>query len=230
MMFPRSKATSWKSFFWVKGARSSCAFRLASRARRRARFGSSIGELFHFLDRDKQEKLNDIETANVPAPQSLLQFIQGNFQSPRAMVADPRRGPETAISLVGGKVTAQGLASFFRVSGLEPFLSYSRQTADRSKEETDALFALLDLDKDGKLTKSEVDGAVQALAKLDADDNEILSPEELFGPRPAAMHSPTVCNTLRNSRALVGLLILDAEDALSRLMPLLAYDGTPTRN
>jgi Ca2+-binding EF-hand superfamily protein len=183
-----------------------------------------IAELFHFLDQDNDQKLNEAETALVPTPPSLLQFIQGNFQ-PRSMMApDPRRGPEAAISLVGGKVTSQGLSSFFRVSGLEPFLSFSRQTADRSKEETDLLFALLDSDKDGKLTKAEVDGAVRALVKLDADDNEILSPEELFGPRPA----PTPQNRMQykddSNGANSGLLILDAEDAPSRLMySLLAH-------
>jgi Ca2+-binding EF-hand superfamily protein len=178
-----------------------------------------VGELFQFLDHDKDQKLNDKETATIPTPANLLQFIQGNFQSSRAMMApDPRRGPETAISLVGGKVTSQGLGSFFRVSGLEPFLTYSRQTADRSKEEMDALFALLDLDKDGKLTKAEVDGAVRTLAKLDADDNEILSPDELFGPRPATMQPNRMQYKDEGPGANAGLLILDAEDAPSRLM------------
>lgn len=177
-----------------------------------------IGELFDYLDRDKDQKLSTQETANVPAPLSLLQFIQGNFQSPRAMMADPRRGPETAVSLVGGKVTSQGLGSFFRVSGLEPFLSYSRQTADRSKDETDALFALLDRNKDGKLTKDEIDAAGQTLAKLDTDDNEILSPEELFGPKPATIQPGRMQYQAEAPAASSGLLILDAEDAPSRLM------------
>jgi Ca2+-binding EF-hand superfamily protein len=177
-----------------------------------------IGELFAYLDQDKDQKLSEKETANIPAPLSLLQFIQGNFQSPRSMMADPRRGPQTAVSLVGGKVTSQGLASFFRVSGLEPFLSYTRQTADRSKEETDALFALLDRNNDGKLSKDEVDAAGQTLAKLDTDDNEILSPEELFGPKPAAMQPNRMQYQAEAPSASSGLLILDAEDAPSRLM------------
>jgi len=177
-----------------------------------------LAELFQFLDRDKDQKLSEAETANVPAPLSLLQIIQGNFQSPRAMMADPRRGPETAITLVGGKVTSQGLAGFFRVSGLEPFLSYSRQTADRSKDETDTLFSLLDRNKDGKLTKDEVDAAAQTLAKLDTDDNEILSPDELFGPKPATTQPNRMQYQLEAPGAASGLLILDAEDAPSRLM------------
>ncbi|HEV8062622.1 MAG TPA: EF-hand domain-containing protein [Gemmataceae bacterium] len=177
-----------------------------------------IAELFKFLDRDNHQKLSEAETANVPAPLSLLQLIQGDFQPPRGMMPDPKRGPETAISLVGGKVTSQGLGGFFRVSGLEPFLSYSRQTADRSKEETDILFGLLDRNQDGKLTKEEVDAAAQTLAKLDADDNEILSPDELFGPRPVTMQPNRMQNQLETPGAASGLLILDAEDAPSRLM------------
>ena len=180
----------------------------------------SLAELFQFLDREKTGKLNDVETANVPAPLSLLQLIQGNFQSPRAMMPDPRRGPETAISLVGGKVTSQGLGGFFRISGLEPFLDATRdQNAERNcKDETDILFALLDRNKDGKLTKDEVDAAPQTLAKLDTDDNEILSPEELFGPRPATMQPGRMQYQAEAPGPTSGLLILDAEDAPSRLM------------
>ena len=177
-----------------------------------------IAELFKFLDRDSDQKLSEAETANIPAPLSMLQLVQGNFQSPLGMMPDPRRGPQANNSLVGGKVTSQGLGSFFRVSGLEPFLSYSRQTADRSKGETDILFGILDRNKDGKLTKDEIDAAAETLAKLDADDNEILSPDELFGPRPVTMQPNRMQDQMEAPGATSGLLILNAEDAPSKLM------------
>ena len=51
-----------------------------------------IGELFKFLDRDNDQKLSDAETANIPAPLSMLQLVQGNFQPPRGMMPDHAPG------------------------------------------------------------------------------------------------------------------------------------------
>ena len=59
-------------------------------------------ELFASWTRQRS-KLNEAETAMVPTPPSLLQFIQGNFQPRSMMPADPRRGPETAFLWLAAK-------------------------------------------------------------------------------------------------------------------------------
>lgn len=70
----------------------------------------------------------------------------------------------------------------------------SGQQADRdAKERTQGkkgggqggggLFRLLDVDRDGKLSAKEIDGAVAVLMKLDRDRNGVLSSEELASVR-----------------------------------------------
>src|SRR5205823_13607347 len=48
-----------------------------------------------------------------------------------------------------------------------------------------AIFAALDTDKDGKLSREELAAAATILTKKDADDDEMVTPTELRGELPA---------------------------------------------
>ena len=54
-----------------------------------------------------------------------------------------------------------------------------RKGGGRGGQGGGGLFRLLDVDRDGKLSAKEIDGAVAVLMKLDRDRNGVLSSEEL---------------------------------------------------
>ncbi|MEO1993202.1 MAG: hypothetical protein ABGW78_14780 [Pirellulales bacterium] len=55
----------------------------------------------------------------------------------------------------------------------------SMQGGGRGGQGGGGLFRLLDVDRDGKLSAKEIDGAVTALMKLDVNRNGVLDPQEL---------------------------------------------------
>jgi Ca2+-binding EF-hand superfamily protein len=74
-----------------------------------------------------------------------------------------------------GKVSLDELADALRPA-LGPFrVQVGRQATER----TDALFNHIDRDKDGKLTKEEMDSATPSLMRFDLDDDELVDPLEL---------------------------------------------------
>src|SRR5262249_47809447 len=95
----------------------------------------------------------------------------------------------------GGKVTREKLASYYRSAGLAPFqltnvaqpfsgvirLTIDGRMAGQTSPEalTDKLFELLDTDKDARLSRKELADAPRVLAKLDRDDDEMVTAEEL---------------------------------------------------
>src|SRR5262249_31538634 len=120
--------------------------------------------------------------ASLASPLGLLGFVR------RAGVSPQRLSPGR-----DGKVTREGLAAYYRPSGLAPF-PISEQPAqlqpaallqggtDATADQlTDRLFRLLDTDQDGKLSRKELEAAPEVLARLDFDEDEMLTPEELMG-------------------------------------------------
>src|SRR5438105_3286739 len=77
--------------------------------------------LFRYLDRDGDGVLSQEELQRAPRPQLLLQLLRGNLVSG---TATSRPKPELQVSLVGGKVTREGLAGYYRLSGVEPFVAF----------------------------------------------------------------------------------------------------------
>src|SRR5262249_43193912 len=78
-----------------------------------------ITRLFQYLDTNGDGVLSQAELARAPKPASLLQLLRGNYPNP-SMPKD-RPAMEVSLALVGGKVTRDGLANYYRVSGVEPF-------------------------------------------------------------------------------------------------------------
>jgi Ca2+-binding EF-hand superfamily protein len=143
-----------------------------------------VAELFRFLDRDGDGVLSDRELALAPRPALLLQLLRGN---PPMMQQVRSATPEAEVSLVGGKVTRQGLATYYRISGVEPFLAFIEDRSSTADLLTEALLKHLDRDGDGRLSKEEVLAAPTALRKLDLNDDEMISLDELLPDREAEM-------------------------------------------
>jgi Ca2+-binding EF-hand superfamily protein len=150
-----------------------------------------IQHLFKTLDIDRDGVLSEREAGRVPTPQTLFGMpVVVRFQ-PDARLAFPIGKLEANRD---GKVTVKELADYYRNSGGAPF--QVRYVSDRENELAarqgavpmtaelldDALFELLDQNKDGKLSRDELAMAEKLLLARDTDDDEMITPEELVPP------------------------------------------------
>ncbi len=128
-----------------------------------------------------------------------------------------------------GKVTVAELAAYYRKGGLTPFqfqldpspaagfniaaLLGGGRGEPSVKVVREAIFNLLDADKDGKLSKEELAAAPTALLRLDEDNDETVTVKEMTPDAPAA-----------NPAAMFGMMggprKKDATVGNSRLTPL----------
>src|SRR5262245_38946427 len=117
-------------------------------------------ELFEYLDRDGDGKLNAEEAERAPKAQALMQRMQqggsiynGNYQTTPLGEIDDNND---------GKVTLAELTKYYRDSDLgTPRLIGLPGTGYPPEALTDALFAAFDLNRDGKLTADEMARAAE---------------------------------------------------------------------
>jgi Ca2+-binding EF-hand superfamily protein len=150
-----------------------------------------MGKLFAYLDADGDGVLNKQEAERVPPIPVLFNNGPGfGGQRPNVAAAIDRDQD--------GKITKKELADWFRRNGVGPF---QFRTGDGAREEAlrarlviagqqqplspdglnEKLFKLLDADKDGKLSREELERAPANLHKLDLDDDEMVSVQEMSG-------------------------------------------------
>jgi Ca2+-binding EF-hand superfamily protein len=165
-----------------------------------------VKHLFQSLDKDGDGGLNREEFERMPPVQML--FGSG-AALPGAGVVGISQGPPPTFAAVDankdGKITPEELATLLRRQGgapvqvvtsqdpnammINPFAG-SPPTADALN---DALFKLLDTDGDGKLSRQELAQATTALLRLDANDDEIITVEEVlpnYNPNPGRRVAP----------------------------------------
>ena len=154
----------------------------------RAAWRDFMDRLFDSLDVNRDGVLSKQEAAAAPPVAALLG--QGGFGGPSGGDLDANRD---------GKVSRTELADFYRRTGLAPFqigprgpgndgfIRLNTFTGGMGGRATSAvslnarLFKLLDTDGDGKLSRKELAAAPAVLGKLDRDEDEMITPDELMG-------------------------------------------------
>jgi Ca2+-binding EF-hand superfamily protein len=155
--------------------------------------------LFKSLDGDGDGVLSAEEAAHVP-PASMLfgSGFNGNpgYPTPAALGADQ-----------DGKVTLDKLKAYYRREGAAPFQFHVQlgppppppglaslfqpPTPPQAEAITDALFAILDTNKDGKLTREKLLAAEKVLLKLDLEDNEMITIRDIITVSEKQAAGPT---------------------------------------
>ncbi|HZT79563.1 MAG TPA: EF-hand domain-containing protein [Gemmataceae bacterium] len=132
--------------------------------------------LFRFLDHDGDGALSQKELAHAPSPAQLLGMFRDGAPEPgpAPKFEDVDAGPRD------GKVTPEEFLAFYRRAGARPVQVERGQRQGGADPLTDALFRLLDRDRDGKLSRDELLAAPAALQNLDVDDDEMVSAGEVL--------------------------------------------------
>jgi Ca2+-binding EF-hand superfamily protein len=143
----------------------------------RAAWLETVKAIHTYLDRNKDGILTKDEADKGSLPTMVRAATGGAAALPRA---DLDSNPKD------GKVSVEELADVLRPA-LGPFRV---QIGRLAVERNDALFNLLDRDKDGMLTKDELSAAVTSLHRFDLDSDELIDPNELepFSNPIAAMN------------------------------------------
>jgi len=148
-----------------------------------------MAKYFAYLDRNNNKTLDKNEAARAPSAQQMLQFFGGNLFGLVTRGNNLASVPFTDFDEDrDGRVTFEEFLAYYAKNGAGPLvLGASNNVFAPSGVEdllADAVFNILDTDKDGKLSKKEVEAAEQTLLKYDADDNEMVSMAEIGLGRP----------------------------------------------
>src|SRR5262245_26228027 len=148
--------------------------------------GKRLGDLwndyarrwFAYLDRNGDGVLDKEEAKHIPSPLTLQRLRQVGYFLPIARGAGVRIEADADGD---GQVTQEELLAYFRSAGLDSLEigpSFTGRTVFSAA--SDALFKLLDPDNEGMLTREKVQAiAPTLLKKLDLNDDEILTPDEI---------------------------------------------------
>jgi len=150
-----------------------------------AKWNAYVEKVFKYLDRDKNGWLSLTEMKRAPTSQQLAQFMTGNpylYNAGTAASPPARVKFETVDADRDGQVTLDEFKAYYLPLvppiQIQPSYSYASGTADVL---TERLFAALDTNKDGKISKEELALADKVLARFDDNDDELISQAELSG-------------------------------------------------
>lgn len=190
-----------------------------------------VVSLFNLLDADKSGSLDTKEVAKVRPTVALLTGRAGLPPVEAARTAGP------------GTMTREGLAEYLRRADLGPFrVPPGADPTPRGRqprivrggsvittEELDkGLIELLDTDKDGKLSRAELAAAPDILAQFDADENEMLTPEEVLRRPPPLPFFVQQIDDGSATPSMAELALLPRKGADSNLARRLLFRyGTP---
>ena len=138
---------------------------------------------FDYLDRDGDGKLSAQEARYAPRSDVMMQMMRqpqglffGNVNVNMRMAEFSKNEDET--------VTLAEFQRYYqknRVGATQ--IVMNQANANAMSPVSDRLFKLLDLDGDGKLSRAELAQADKVLARLDGDDDEMITAQEI-APSP----------------------------------------------
>jgi Ca2+-binding EF-hand superfamily protein len=187
----------------------------------RAAWQAYLDKVFADLDCDRDGFLSRAEAARVPSAAFLQTLLQGELyaDAPTAVVPFADLGTDR-----DGRISRRELADFYRRAGLDALVTQTVPRRSDTDMVTDALFRLVDRDHDGKLSRRELENAAAALEKVDLNEDEWITPEEL-APRGSAKTTAGPAATAADPKSLGCVIVRPGEStaALSRAL-LKRYD------
>lgn len=175
-------------------------------------WAEGVAALVAYFDRDGNGHLDRTEAARLPAPVVLRQLSWGHVTPTPG--GEPRW--EDLDADRDGKAGTREVEAYYRRRGAGGVIvAHARPTAPRKL--SDALWARLDADGDGKLTEAELANAPRALRPLDTNGDELVSAAELCpgmrypGGSPATVIPPTAEPTPDPKGSRPPLVPLDGE-------------------
>lgn len=153
------------------------------------KWNAHIRGLFVGYDRDKNGFLNTVELDGIYPTAGIREMFGGGFYY--RVTAQPPDMDE--VDLNGDRQVSLGeLQAYYGELAADVMRPRPIRTANTGPDAvTEVLFARLDRNRDGKLTRDEVRDAERVLARLDADEDECVSSNEVLtnrsSPEVAAM-------------------------------------------
>lgn len=138
-----------------------------------------LAKAFKHYDRNGDGTLDKAEVARCPDANAFANLVNNGFNYGDTQMKTAKI--EEVDSSKDGKVTPAELADYFRKGILLAQLTANTGTASQTL--TDTIFKHVDTNKDGKLTRDEFIAGPGRLRKLDEDDDEVVSSQEL-SPNP----------------------------------------------
>lgn len=133
-----------------------------------------LDTLFDHLDRDGNQRLDADELAALPSPGFLRRAMWGYLPA-----NSPAPVPLNDVdSDRDGAITSEEFRAWLVRNGIGR-VSLAGGESAMTPSLTDALWRLLDSDRDGRLSATELTAAPNTLRKLDDDDDELVSAREL---------------------------------------------------
>jgi Ca2+-binding EF-hand superfamily protein len=154
-----------------------------------------LRKMFDYFDRDKDGYLNENEVQNIFSDTGLTMMLQNGFYQPT-----PQDRPTLERLSPNGaqKVSFEEFVVYYKQASAQVLRTTSQAPENPiNAAATETLFKLLDTNNDGKLTKEELKAAEKLIPRLDADEDECLSLNELL---PNQINQRVGQVVLRNGR------------------------------
>jgi Ca2+-binding EF-hand superfamily protein len=165
--------------------------------------------LFHFLDANSDGILSESEAGRAPSATQWQQMLQG------VAALEPDAPPSVAElrgQIGGGPVTYAAFSAFYRRSSAGPLQIQWGPAQDPNDNLSPALFALLDTDGDGKLSRAELQAAPAMFGRADADGDEMISSAELLEAQRPLNKSKASATPAPQGLKETPVLVLDPAD------------------